>query len=67
MTRYKQLVRCLKLAEMVRDQTVRTVNIIDYATVLNVSTRTIRRDIIALKEAGWPLVLPASRDKYIGT
>ena len=62
MSRYRQLVRVLKLAEIVRDDIVTPVRIEVYARDLHVSTRTIRRDLIALKAAGWPLVIPNHRD-----
>ena len=62
MSRYRQLVRVLNLAEIVRDDAVTATRIEVYARDLQVSTRTIRRDLIALKAAGWPLVIPNYRD-----
>ena len=65
MSRYRQLVRVLKLAEIVRDDIVTPVRIEVYARDLHVSTRTIRRDLIAPKAAGWPLVIPRWQDACI--
>lgn len=48
--RYRQLVRCLRLQRMVRGRQV--LDIASLARQFDVSTRTIRRDLAALSEAG---------------
>ena len=51
--RYRQLVRCLRLLRLVRDRA--TIDIAAIAQQLRVSTRTIRRDLAALRAAGEPV------------
>lgn len=60
-SRYRQLVRVLRLRRLVAGR--RVVNYEALASQLRVSTRTIRRDMTALRLAGEPV--PAGRDKYI--
>lgn len=48
--RCRQLVRCLRLMRLL--DTARSVNLSWLASQLRVSTRTIRRDLIALDAAG---------------
>lgn len=48
--RYRQLVRCLRLRRAVANR--RTVHINSLANQFRVSTRTIRRDLAALRAAG---------------
>lgn len=53
MNRCRQLVRCLKLRRIVAD--ARRVDLTALAHHLGVSTRTIRRDLAALRWAGEPV------------
>lgn len=60
--RCRQLVRCLRLRRIVAD--ARTLDLTALAEQLGVSTRTIRRDLIALRWAGEKV--PSGDEKDIG-
>lgn len=60
--RCRQLVRCLRLRRIVAE--ARRVDLAALAEQLGVSTRTIRRDLTALRWAGEPV--PSGNDQDIG-
>ncbi len=52
MARYRQLIRCLQLSEMLKGREAPPVNVSVLAEQFKVHTRTIRRDLAALEGAG---------------
>ncbi len=54
MPRCRQLIRELRLLQLLESRRGRTLN--ELSSELGVTTRTIRRDLAALEEAGIPLI-----------